>query len=96
MSCYGAAKSSLLPLAKGIAVDYSDKNIRANVIFPGGVNTDMAGDQQQREWAANLHAMKRLAEPKEIASSALFLASSMSSFITGTSLYVDGGASICK
>ncbi|APC12728.1 SDR family oxidoreductase [Providencia rettgeri] len=96
MCSYGTAKSSLLALAKGIAVDYSDKNIRANVILPGGVNTDMAGNQQQREWAANLHAMKRLAEPEEIASSALFLACSLSSFITGTSLYVDGGVSVCK
>lgn len=96
MSSYGTAKASLLALAKGIAADYSDKKIRANVILPGGVNTDMAGDQQQREWAANLHAMKRLAEPEEIASSALFLASSMSSFMTGASLYVDGGVSVCK
>ncbi|MEX0425393.1 SDR family oxidoreductase [Providencia rettgeri] len=96
MCSYGTAKASLLALAKGIAVDYSNKNIRANVILPGGVNTDMAGDQQQRDWAANLHVMKRLAEPEEIASSALFLASSMSSFMTGASLYVDGGVSISK
>jgi NAD(P)-dependent dehydrogenase (short-subunit alcohol dehydrogenase family) len=96
MSSYGTAKASLLALAKGITADYATKNIRANVILPGGVNTDMAGDEQQREWAANLHAMKRLAEPNEIASATLFLASEMSSFITGTSLYVDGGNSAVK
>ena len=83
-------------LTISVTLIFSDKNIQANVILPGGVNTDMAGNQQQREWAANLHAMKRLAEPEEIASSALFLACSLSSFITGTSLYVDGGVSVCK
>lgn len=96
MSSYGTAKASLLAIAKGITADYAINNIRANVILPGGVNTDMAGNQQQRDWAANLHAMKRLAEPSEIASTALFLASDMSSFITGTSLYVDGGNSSVK
>lgn len=83
-------------MAKGITADYATQNIRANALLPGGVNTDMAGDQQQRDWAANLHAMKRLAEPEEIASAALFLASSMSSFVTGTALFVDGGNSAIK
>jgi NAD(P)-dependent dehydrogenase (short-subunit alcohol dehydrogenase family) len=96
MSSYGTAKASLLALAKGITADYALQNIRANVLLPGGVNTDMAGDEQQRTWAASLHAMKRLAEPHEIASAALFLASDMSSFVTGTSLYVDGGNSAVK
>lgn len=96
MSGYGTAKASLLALAKGITADYAINNIRANVILPGGVNTDMAGNNQQREWAANLHAVKRLAEPSEIASAALFLASDMSSFVMGTSLSVDGGNSAIK
>lgn len=96
MSSYGTAKASLLALAKSITADYAINNIRANVILPGGVHTEMAGNQQQREWAANLHAMKRLAEPSEIASAAMFLASDMSSFVTGTSLYVDGGNSAVK
>ncbi len=96
MSSYGTAKASLLALAKSITAEYALKNIRANVILPGGVNTEMAGNSQQREWAANLHAMKRLAEPHEIASAAMFLASDMSSFVTGTHLYVDGGNSAVK
>ncbi|MBN4865056.1 MULTISPECIES: SDR family oxidoreductase [Providencia] len=96
MTAYGVAKTALIALAKGITADYATQNIRANALLPGGVNTDMAGDQQQRDWAANLHAMKRLAEPEEIASAALFLASSMSSFVTGTALFVDGGNSAIK
>lgn len=96
MTAYGVAKTALIALAKGITADYATQNIRANALLPGGVNTDMAGDQQQRDWAANLHAMKRLAEPEEIASATLFLASSMSSFVTGTALFVDGGNSAIK
>lgn len=96
MTAYGVAKTALIALAKGITADYATQNIRANALLPGGVNTDMAGDQQQRDWAANLHAMKRLAEPEEIASAALFLASPMSSFVTGTALFADGGNSAIK
>lgn len=96
MTAYGVAKTALIALAKGITADYATSNIRANALLPGGVNTDMAGDQQQKDWAANLHAMKRLADPKELASVALFLASSMSSFVTGTALFADGGNSAIK
>jgi NAD(P)-dependent dehydrogenase (short-subunit alcohol dehydrogenase family) len=56
----------------------------------------MAGDADQRKWAANLHAMKRIAQPEEIAQAALFLASSMSSFVTGTALWADGGNAAVK
>jgi NAD(P)-dependent dehydrogenase (short-subunit alcohol dehydrogenase family) len=47
-----------------------------------------------QEFIENLHALKRLAKPEEIAQAALFLASSASSFVTGTALLVDGGVSI--
>lgn len=56
----------------------------------------MAGDQRQKEWAAGLHAMKRIAQPEEIASAALFLASSMASFVTGSALFADGGNAAVK
>ncbi|WP_268795090.1 SDR family oxidoreductase [Sphingomonas sp. Leaf34] len=56
----------------------------------------MAGDDGQREWAAGLHAMKRIAHPEEIAQAALFLASNMSSFVTGSALWADGGNAAVK
>ncbi|MGB3339219.1 MAG: SDR family oxidoreductase [Devosia sp.] len=96
MGAYGAAKSGLLGLVRGIAADYAAKGIRANALLPGGTATDMAGDADQRKWAANLHAMKRIAQPEEIAQAALFLASSMSSFVTGTALWADGGNAAVK
>ncbi|MDT4833836.1 2,5-dichloro-2,5-cyclohexadiene-1,4-diol dehydrogenase [compost metagenome] len=83
-------------MVKGIAADYGDKGIRANALLPGGVDTPMAGDSAQKEWAAGLHAMKRIARPEEIASAALFLASSMASFVTGSALFADGGNAAVK
>jgi len=96
MGAYGAAKAALLGLVRGIAADYAANGIRANALLPGGTATDMAGDASQREWAASLHAMKRIAQPEEIARAALFLASDMSSFVTGSALWADGGNAAVK
>ena len=96
MAAYGASKAGLMGLVKGITADYSAQGIRANALLPGGVDTDMAGDQSQKDWAAGLHAMKRIARPEEIASAALFLASPMASFVTGSALFADGGNAAVK
>ncbi|MTH64997.1 SDR family oxidoreductase [Paracoccus shanxieyensis] len=96
MAAYGAAKAGLSGLVKGIAADYGHLGIRANALLPGGTDTAMAGDQAQKDWAAGLHAMKRIAAPSEIATAALFLASPMASFVTGTALYADGGNAAVK
>lgn len=96
MAAYGTSKAGLMGLVKGITADYAAQGIRANALLPGGVNTAMAGDQTQKEWAAGLHAMKRIAQPDEIASVALFLASPMASFVTGSGLFADGGNAAVK
>ncbi|WP_395029105.1 SDR family oxidoreductase [Alcaligenes aquatilis] len=96
MSAYGAAKAALMGLVKGITADYAANGVRANALLPGGTDTDIAGDQSTKEWAAGLHAMKRIAKPEEIASAALFLASPMSSFVTGSALFADGGNAAVK
>ena len=96
MAAYGASKAGLMGLVKGIAADYAAQGIRANALLPGGVDTEMAGDQSQKDWAAGLHAMKRIAQPEELASAALFLASSMASFVTGSALFADGGNAAVK
>jgi NAD(P)-dependent dehydrogenase (short-subunit alcohol dehydrogenase family) len=96
MAAYAAAKAGLMGLVRGIAADYGALGIRANALLPGGTATEMAGDAAQREWAASLHAMKRIAEPEEIARAALFLASDMSSFVTGSALWADGGNAAVK
>lgn len=96
MSAYAAAKAGLMGLVRGITADYAAAGIRANALLPGGTATEMAGDAAQREWAAGLHAMKRIADPDEIAQAALFLASDMASFVTGSALWVDGGNAAVK
>lgn len=95
-TAYCTTKGALLQLAKGLALDHREENIRANTLSPGAVATrrmlnrfdDM--ETAQRVWGAK-HALGRLGEPEEIASAAVFLASADSSFMTGTDLLVDGG-----
>ncbi len=96
MATYGASKAGLMGLVKGITADYGAQGIRANALLPGGTDTPMAGDAAQKEWAAGLHAMKRIAQPDEIARAALFLASPMASFVAGTALFADGGNAAVK
>ncbi len=96
MAAYGAAKAGLMGLVKGITADYAAVGVRANALLPGGTDTAMAGDQAQKDWAASLHALKRIAEPEEIAAAVLFLAGPMGSFVAGSALYADGGNSAVK
>lgn len=96
MACYGAAKAGLLGLVKGITADYAAQGIRANALLPGGTDTAMAGSAENKKWAAGLHAMKRIAQPDEIAQAALFLASDMASFVTGSALWAEGGNAAVK
>lgn len=96
MAVYGTSKAALMGLVKGITADYGARGIRANAVLPGGTDTPMVGDAAQKEWAAGLHALKRIAEPEEIARAALFLASPMSSFVAGSALFADGGNAAVK
>jgi NAD(P)-dependent dehydrogenase (short-subunit alcohol dehydrogenase family) len=96
MGAYGTAKAGLGGLVKSITADYAHRGIRANALFPGGTDTPMAGDAEQKEWAATLHPARRIAQPEEIAQAALFLASDMASFVCGSSLWADGGNAATK
>ena len=95
---YCSSKGGLLQLAKVIALENADSNIRANTLSPGGVATDRLAQQfgdlesAEREWGPT-HPLGRLGQPEEIARAALFLASDQSSFMTGSDLLVDGGYS---
>ena len=95
---YSAAKSGLVGLTQSLAVEYASQGIRVNALMLGGVNTPMgrsfADTPEAMDFVKGLHAMKRIAEPAEIAQSALYLASDASSFTTGTAMLVDGGVSI--
>lgn len=100
MGAYSASKAGLIGLTQAIATENGADNIRANALLPGGTITPMAGDLENnpdmREFLEGVHALKRLADPIEIAKAALFLASDNSSFVTGSPFIVDGGNSINK
>jgi NAD(P)-dependent dehydrogenase (short-subunit alcohol dehydrogenase family) len=100
MAAYAASKAGVIGLAQVIAAEYGPRGIRANALLPGGTDTPMgreaAPTAEARQFVESLHALKRLAEPEEIARAALFLVSDAASFVTGTALRVDGGVSITR
>ena len=68
----------------------------AGEVLPTGEVVRLGAGPEVRAFIENMHALKRLATPEEIAHAAAHLASDASSFITGTALLVDGGVSICR
>ena len=96
-SAYCASKAAVVSLAKSFAAEFVELGIRVNSISPGVASTpifDALGmsEAQLREWS-NVIPMKRPAEPAEIASAMLFLASDESRYMTGADMAVDGGMS---
>ena len=97
MGAYAASKAGLIGLAQVLAVEHGPENIRVNALLPGGTMTAMAGDDAGfHEVVRGFHALKRLAEPAEIARAALFLLSDHGSFVTGSAMIADGGNSVTK
>ena len=97
MAAYAAAKAGLIGLTQVLAAEHGAQGIRVNALLPGGTLTPMAGDDPvSHEVVRGLHALKRMADPAEIAQAALFLISDQSSFVTGSALLADGGNSINK
>lgn len=97
MAAYAASKAGLIGMTQVLAAEHGPDNVRVNALLPGGTQTDMAGnDPQTHEWVRGLHALKRMAEPEEIAQAAMFLISEQSSFVTGSAMIADGGNSIYK
>jgi len=90
---YSASKSAIINATKKLAIELGAYNIRVNSVAPGLTNTKMLDTMQPETETRTLDRtiMKRRAEPVEIANAVLFLASDMSSYITGQTLRVDGG-----
>ncbi len=97
MGAYAAAKAGLVGMTRVLAAEHGAENIRVNALLPGGTMTPMAGDDAGfHEVVRGFHALKRIAEPSEIANAALFLLSDHASFVTGSAMIADGGNSISK
>ena len=93
---YCTAKAGMINLTRTVALEYGRRNIRANCICPGAVDTPMLALMESftplpRAKLAAAHALGRILRPEEIANVALFLASDESSAITGAAIVADGG-----
>ena len=92
---YVASKGGIQALSRALALDFSKNNIRVNDIAPGYIKTDMTlksyDDPVANQSRLNQMMIKRWGEPKDIVGAAIFLASDASSYITGSSLVIDGG-----
>lgn len=93
MSVYNASKAAVRSFARTWTNDLKDRNIRVNVLSPGSIDTGVfvgVPKEVKDQFVAQI-PMGRIGESEEIATAALFLASSDSSFVTGIELFVDGG-----
>jgi NAD(P)-dependent dehydrogenase (short-subunit alcohol dehydrogenase family) len=94
-AAYCSAKGGVIQLTRETAIDYADRDIRCNAICPGLIATPMNESFRTKpdweEQALRNSLIKRPGRPEEIASAALFLAGDGASYITGTTLTVDGG-----
>ncbi len=90
---YAASKAGLIALAKSIAQEVGSRGIRANAIAPGFIETAMTAalpEEVRQEWAKKI-PLRRGGQVEDIANVAAFLASDMSSYVTGQVIQVDGG-----
>lgn len=95
VSAYNASKAGVVVLTQNAALEYGKYNIRVNAIAPGVIDTKIIDNwkQNERKWPiiSRANALGRIGTPEEVANAVLFLASDEASFITGTTLSVDGG-----
>ena len=100
VAAYAASKSGLIGLTQALAAEFGPHGVRVNAILPGAVDTamyrTMNSTPESQSFITNLHALKRVASPEELARSVLYLASDDSTFVTGTASLVDGGVSITR
>lgn len=96
-SAYVAAKHGVIGLTKTAAIEYSAQGIRVNAVCPGFISTPMlerggmVEGTEMYNLVAGLHPIKRLGKPEEVAEAVVWLCSDAASFVSGASLFVDGG-----
>lgn len=90
---YAAAKAGVAGMSRALAREIGSRNITVNCVAPGFIDTDMtkALNSQQSESILQSIPMGRLGQPQEIAAAVLFLASTEASYVTGTTMHVNGG-----
>ena len=93
---YSASKHAIIGLTKSVALEFAKQNIRVNAVLPAAIETPMIdrfaqGQEEAFRYFESLHPIGRVGKPAEIAEACIWLCSERSSFVTGTSLRVDGG-----
>ena len=91
---YEVSKAGLSALTRHLALSYAKYGITVNSLAPGSIDTDLP-KSMSHEWRESIKSaipMGRLGEVSEVANAALFLASDMSTYITGTTIHVGGGS----
>jgi 3-oxoacyl-[acyl-carrier protein] reductase len=95
-SNYSASKAGIIGFTKSIAKELGSRNIRCNAIAPGFIETEMTGKLPENvinDWLTKI-PLKRTGKPEDVANACLFLASDLSSYITGQVITVDGGMTV--
>jgi 3-oxoacyl-[acyl-carrier protein] reductase len=92
-SVYSSSKSAILGFTKSLSKELAPLNIRVNAIAPGFIDTDLTSGRDPKFYEKNISniGMKRFGTPEDVAKVALFLASDLSSYVTGQTIGVDGG-----
>lgn len=95
LAAYSASKAAVASLTRTLAVEWAPRGVRVNAVAPAYIDTDMTAEVKRRErlrgWVEDRTPMGRFGRPEEVAWAVVFLASEAASYITGTTLYVDGG-----
>ena len=92
---YVASKHAVIGLTKSVALEYAKQGVRINAVLPAAIETPMidrfAKDEETQKYLTSLHPIGRMGRSEEVADAVLWLCSEKSSFVTGTSVRVDGG-----
>ncbi len=90
---YSGSKAAVIGITKSLAKELASSNIRVNAIAPGFINTDMIKGLPKNKYQERLDSIKmgKVGKPEDIANTALYLASDLSSYVTGQVIGVDGG-----
>lgn len=95
LNSYCASKGGVIQMTKVWALEWADHHINVNAIAPAYIRTPMTegwlNDKERLNWILSMTPMKRLGEPQEVAGPVAFLVSDWAAYITGATLYIDGG-----
>ncbi len=92
-SNYSASKAGIIAMSKSLALEYGKKNIKINCVSPGFISTDMTDkiENNHKELLKSKIPLERFGSPSDVANTVLFLSSSLSDYITGETIHVNGG-----